>query len=837
MLQGCDNGSSTSKPPDSGGTTPATTNTCSSPKTSVISRGERSTATTVGVRGAWSDIKVIPNTNYPGTAYTDTGCSCVRYTYWNGSKWETEVIAAGNATSFTYVRLAYLSTGIPIVLWSNSTTTLQMAIRNSADRTKEDDWTITNILTTGATVRAIEIKVNPSDQVAILFTRATASTAHLVLCLSNCSNGVNYSSPSGTLGTVGTTPVAFGLGWCNSGSGYYPTVALTGAANTSFAVCRQNNLQDCLTGIASWSGGTLHTFTGSGANRSGVQLAMDETTIDTPIRAILNNGSALAYYQSAFAGGGCASGTLAAMAAAGTIAGTTVNTGSSTLELVRVSGNNYHLIANEGTASVRYYNTTTGSFTAWNAAGIVATPTLAAAGTTRGGLAVDVNLEQAYTSFARTAAASAFNGNLMFGLIEETATASNNASAAYYESPFTVDGQLQMLTNQIPNIALSTTSASVPAVAYVDYSSGAVTTGVLKYGLRNGSTSSSSWLLYTVPVVGQPQNIALAFDENNKPWIAVYNAQSFRFYLTTNTQTDGSGIWSTYTFPLNSVVTAATAPVSHSVALVMDKSTSSVRPVMLVGVANHGTLSTTGVWAAKLNPETSNWSNLTQLVSTNAANSVSNLSADSNSSGTIAVTYYNRGTSNRVEYVQSVNGGTSWSTATNISVLTGMGMGLNIKLNPSNGRPALSYFDKLNNRVYYNSCQTSISQCSTMSNWSSQFVDNLTAGVSGLAATSEGLLSTGLSFTDQGEAYVTYPAGSGANGGLMLNKTSSGTFGTTSLLKAGKNANLTVNTTISAINFGQSGWGVQSVRTAAGALHSAYIGPNNWLYITSCENE
>ena len=433
-------------------------NTCSSPSTSVIWRGERSNATTVAVRGLWSDIKIIPSTTYPASVYTDAGCSCIRYTYWNGTDWQTEIVSAGSTTTFTHIRLAYLSTGIPVVVWSNSTTTLQLAIRNTSSLTAEGSWTITNLDTAGTAVRAVDIKVNPSDQVAIVYARNTAGSSHLILCTSGCSSGANYSSPSTTLGTVGTNPHSLGLGWCYSGTTYYPVVALTGAANSSFAICRQATLSNCLTGIGSWAGGAVQTLTGTGANRATVQLAIDDTTPDAPIRAIAHNGSGLAIYQSAFAGGGCSAGTVGAIASSGTISGTAANSGNGFLALERVTGNNYHLVANETTTSVRYYNTTGGSFTSWNAQGTVATATLAAAGTTRGGLAVDASLSQAYTTFAKTTAAAPFNGNLVFGWIENTTVASNSATAEYYETPLTIDGQLQMTASQIPNISVAAIS-------------------------------------------------------------------------------------------------------------------------------------------------------------------------------------------------------------------------------------------------------------------------------------------------------------------------------------------------------------------------------------------
>lgn len=810
-------------------------NTCSSPTTSVIWKGERPFANTAALRGVWSDVKTIPDTTYQAIVYTDVGCACIKYTFWNGTDWSTEVISAGSTTSFTHLRLAFLSNGVPIVVWSNSLTRLQMAIRNTNDLSVQGQWSLSNLDSLGTVIRAVEIKINPDDQVAIAYARNTAGSSHIILCAASCEVGSNYSLPSVSLGNVGTNPNTLGLGWCNSGTSYYPVVALTGSANSTYGICRQGNILDCLTGIASWAGGALQTFTGSGANRATIQLAIDDSSVDAPIRGVAHIGTGLAHYQSSFVGGGCATGTIGAIPSGGTIAGTAANSGNGYIELTRVSGNNYHLIANETTTSVRYYNTTSGTFTMWNGAGTVATLTLGTAGATRGGLAVDSTLGHAYTTYARTAAATPFNGNLIFAQVEDSTIASNSTSAEFYENPLTIDGQLQMTASQVPNVSVAATSAGVPATAFVDYSTNSATVGVLRYGLRSGNLATDSWNIRNVPIVAQPQSVSLIFDANDKPWIAFYDQLTLRFRLVTNTRTDGTGVWSVYYFPFRTVVTAATAPAFHGVALAMDLTASGVTPVMIVGVANHATVANTGVWTARLNPETGAWANLTQLESTNAANSNSNVTADFDVSGTIVVAYYDRSAAhNRVEYVQSLNGGVAWSSPTNVTNLTAMGMGARIKINPSNSRPAMTYYDRANNRVYYSYCTSSISTCTNLTNWSYNYAENLTAGVSGLAATSDGLMSTGLTFTGTGIAYTVYPIGSGNSGVLALNNNSSGSFSLSSTLVAGANTNVTLNPAMSAINFAQPGWSVDAVRTSLGSMHSVYVGAGNWLYATSC---
>lgn len=816
----------------------ASENTCASPATRVIYTGDRSLTVSPSVRGLYSDTRMNPSSGYPSVAYTDVGCTCLKYTFWNGVRWITEVITAGNSTNYTYLRLRFLSDGTPIVAWSNTTTTLQIAIRSTSSLTASATWTLRVLDSGGTTIRPVEMSVSPSDQVALLYSRNTAGTTHVIFCSSSCNQVLNYSAPSTTLGTSGTTPAQYGVDWCNTGTGYYPVVAFSQAAQAVFAVCRQTNLSTCLGGIASWGSGAVFNLTSSGANRPVISLIMDRSTADAPIRAAVNDGSTgIRMYQSSFAGGGCASGTLAAIASGATLAGSTTF-GAGYLAMERADSGVYHMAANDAAARTRYFNSVGTTFLTMNAAGTVSSSATAAAGAHRAGFALDVANSQAYFTFARTSIATpqTGNGNLMFAFVENTTVASNNASAEFYEFPLTLDGQIQSLTNQVPNVALAVTSSSVPAVAVVDYSAAATTAGILKYGYRTGTSATSLWSFMTVPLVAQPQNVALAFDQNDKPWIAIFDQQTLRFLLLTNSSTDGTGTWSTYYFPLRVAVSAATAPAFHSVALAMDTSTaSSIRPVMIVGVANHGTLANTGVWSAKLNPTNSNWSNITQVVSTNAANSISNVTADY--SGTnIVVGYFNRGTNNRVEYSQSTDSGVTYSAVTPVSGLSASGQGLSIQLNPSTARPAMTYYDKTNNRVYMSRCDTAIATCTSLTNWTTTLVDNLSAGTSTLGATSDGLLGTGLSFSSSGAAYVVFPIGSGNTGSLNINSNGSGSFSNTSTtLLTGKSANTIDNPTVSAINFGQAGWNVQSRRAANGALFNVYNGPGNWLYSTSCE--
>jgi hypothetical protein len=160
----------------------------------------------------------------------------------------------------------------------------------------------------------------------------------------------------------------------------------------------------------------------------------------------------------------------------------------------------------------------------------------------------------------------------------------------------------------------------------------------------------------------------------------------------------------------------------------------------------------------------------------------------------------------------------------------GQGAGVTIKLNPTTTNPSVAYFDRANNAVDYNACSGTPSACAT-SGWNATQIEN-TTGVSGLASGNEQLLNSTLGFDSSGSAWVFYPKGSGATGGLTLAEAPSGTsaFSIFPIL-AGANGNMSG---MAALNFAVSGWNVGSVQNAAGSLTTVYVGPGNWLYSTSC---
>jgi hypothetical protein len=205
------------------------------------------------------------------------------------------------------------------------------------------------------------------------------------------------------------------------------------------------------------------------------------------------------------------------------------------------------------------------------------------------------------------------------------------------------------------------------------------------------------------------------------------------------------------------------------------------------------------------------------------------LSADYDTDGNVVVAYYDI-TATRVEFNYTTTG-TSWvGTPPQISTAATGREGLEIRLNPSNAQPGVSYYDRANNTVYYNYCTTDLSSCSSSGNWTSSTVTNA-AGVSGIAAANEQLLSTSLTYDAGGTPYVLYLAGiAAATQRLGLADNSGGSFATTTIAS---NPAAAVSGA-SATNYAITGFNATSVRTSQGEFVTTYIGPNNWLYATTC---
>lgn len=855
-VSGCSSGSQLNTVPrnavDNSGVPSVTTDLCTAPTTRLIDPGERATTgATMGLRGAFSDIAQIPGTNFPGMVYTDAGAVALKYTYFNGSAFQTETIVGGLTTNF--VRLVYLSSGKPLVFWANGATAVYMAVRSTGSLTDAGTWTVTAIENVATmTTRSVEAAVNPNNQVAVFYVNAAGTSARVLLCSANCDVAANYSG-MGVVGnyitnTASASANSSDVQWCNAGGGvYYPYVTYGGTANSILARCNNANLATCLTPAGWQTASVTDGVNATGANQVMSKLRID-SGVDQPFYVVSRrSGTEIrAYKQNA---GGCSTG---APAFSGTsvqvVASATIGNGYGSL--YRDSANRWHLMANDGTTNIRYMNELTGTITnAWNANANIETTTIGAIGATRGGMMIDETGSQVLIAYGRTAGGTPVQtlGNLVLAfnmcatgaagcLTSTLASPSSAAGMTWQNQPVDTSGQIQLVTGQIPNtVSVAATSAGIPAVTFVDFSAGAATSGRLKYAIRSGPSALDAWPSYDISAANQPQSVSLAFDHNNRPWIAYYDASSLRYYLLTNNSSDGSQPWTTYQFP-TATATAPTLPAANNVALAMYYSGGVAKPVMII--SNSGA-ATKVVLAARFNPTTESWGTVA-TVDTGVAN-FSRLSADFDTMGNIVLAYFDT-TNSAIKYSFTTNGGTSWGAAAAVISSLG-GMGLSIKINPATSQPAIAFYDRANGFVRYKYCSTGFASCLTSTNWLNLGLGliDASAGVSGLtAAATDGLLSASLSFSPTGQAFVVYSSGAGSLTSSDMNisyvGTVTGLFSTPAALSPASNANIATPVAATPANFATGGWSLATVRTNIGSLHTVYVGPGNRLYVTSCGN-
>jgi len=237
-----------------------------------------------------------------------------------------------------------------------------------------------------------------------------------------------------------------------------------------------------------------------------------------------------------------------------------------------------------------------------------------------------------------------------------------------------------------------------------------------------------------------------------------------------------------------------------------------------------------GIKAARLNPTTGVFGVVTTIDAVGASFS-NRLTADFDTSGNIVIAYFDL-TTTTVKYNASTNGNNWIPVSPQISTPTVGREGLAIKLNPATQKPAVSYYDRANNKVYFSACSTSVSSCSSSGNWATPTQVEGTAGVSGLLTTGqEAILNTSLTYSASGVAYVAYMTGIGATTPSLLLSDSASAFATPVTLSSSPSANVTG---ASAFNFALTGMSVSATRNDLGQFFSAYVGPNNILFATSC---
>ncbi len=867
-------------------TTAAASNLCTAPTTSVIDYGQRNTATTtLAIRGAYSSMALIPGTSNLGVAFNEThtvGAAALKYMYWDGSQWKYEVVAGG--VTATYVKLVYLSSGIPLIFWGNGATALYGASRSTASTTAEGVWTVEVLDSSSVGLRGLEAAVNPANEVAIFFVGNTAAASQhkAILCQTNCAtvNTTNYPAASIADATVSATNTYnVGIGWCRSGAQYYPMFLYPAAATFRMATCRQSDLSTC---SGNWLSGTIGP---ANANRVAATMAVDASANDATVNMLVGDAAGITPITTP----SCATNTTA-VAWAGQTTGTTMGsatTGNAWMSLQSDSAGNFHLAANDAATIVRTFSATSTGFTsgAWSAAPATnyvettGASGLHAGGAGRGGLVVDNTNDQLLINYGRTAAVSpvATWGNLVIAYNEclsgdgapacaATTLGSVAASTGQWWGNLAPDasGQIQKTSLPWPNVSTAVNNSGTPAVAYVDYSVSGTTDPVigarLKFAFRNGSTTSSSWLISTIGgPSSSPQSPSLAFDEDGYPWIAWNETPSAtvaqRFYLATNSRTDGQGVWTVYNFPATYALGAATAYPVMSQAVVTMYEVSGVRQPLVTIMSS---LSGAGreVRAGLFNKSTKLWRNVKQVATFAGTTTVGGayLSGDSDSSGRVVIAFNDlstgagqvncSSTARCVRMYYTTDGGATWTGTTTSGVINGAFDAPKVRINPSNNRPAIAFFDRANNTLRYRFCSTELASCTNSSNWAELGVGimDATVGVSGLSeAATIGLLDSGFTFTSDGLPWVVYPRGAGVTStpNLMFtySATSGAVFGSSATLYAATgNGYISTPVAATANNYAFS-WNPYSARsTYTGSLHTAFVGPGNFLYMTSCGN-
>ncbi|OFZ79212.1 MAG: hypothetical protein A2583_00965 [Bdellovibrionales bacterium RIFOXYD1_FULL_53_11] len=853
-------------------TTPSTSSTptatssvdTSSCTTQVVDYGLKAN-TAQAQRGFFSDTRINPVNNYPAVAYFDTGTNgvpggkaAIMLSYWNGTRWTQEVVAgealvSNAAGSGQHLKLAFLSDGTPMVFWTSLiTTAVRMAGRSvPLTSTTSATWTAGAIdVSPAAAPSAMEVAVNPLDQVGVHYMHTSTGTTmrgRFVYCLSNCKSNSNYyamasstdfidsaCSGAGTIAQVGV-----GMAWCkNSATQYYPVVTYySGAADSGYYAACLNTPENCGT-TGQWQKKAVSAApTLTNADFSKVYI--DSTQQGDRPKVIFRTTAAVTLSATELSTACNVSpvGATLSTVLVGNSAATTANAWG---QLMGDSSGRYHFIANTSTTSVTYFNVVTpNSFgsVAWGNGATVETSTLPAANVGGvGGAALSSSNNAIYSSHATTAG----NYNLTMGVINGLSTSSAASPVISTMYPDTTGGiQIPLIaTYAFRNVSIAATAAGRPAVAYIDFSTGAITSGKLKYAYRNGTSSSDPWIVNLVPGAVSPQYVSMAFDSNNTPWIGYYEANvlgaTYRYYLANNSRADGTGTWYTYMFPSYTKTAGAVHPLADEISVAMYYSGGVSYPVMII--ASSGAAFT--MRSAMLTPGLGFVSGTTLI--DGIASGIQKLASDFDSNGNIVIAYYDVA-STKVKYAHTSNGGGTWNGPVLASSTAAIGQGISIKLN-SSGIPGIAYYGKTQNNVYYSQCSlASASACANVTGWATSTIVNASAGslgVSGLVAATDQWMSTAISFLSD-LAYVYYPIGAGSSlsQGLMVGiaGNTSGTTFTNSTLYSGANATTALSPNANVNNFALAGTQVSTIRNAAtGKSQTAYIGPGNWLYVTSC---
>lgn len=827
---------------------PVTPASCDDPTTTLVSQGLKEGAVSVG-RGLWSDTAMIPGTQFQATAFYDGSASggnaMIKFAYYCclTKEYIVEGVAGDNFVavgSATWVKLAFLTTGanarIPIIVWTTGAGTVKAAIR-SAPLGTDGTWYAKIIDTVaGAATRTASISVSPLDQVSIVYLTNTtaAGRARFIYCDAGCSSLDDFV-PMGAGDYIEDTNQAAGIlaidtAWCKiDDSTYYPTAVYHGnvAANIQYAVCANADLTNCEA-----AGGWTKTSVAAAAAPTGMAMYIDPTITQDNVRVLAKPAAATAltrYTSTAACDNpvGFTAGTV--------ITGAATTTGNSWYKLMKDASGMWHITANGTTTGVLYMNSNGTDYQAstWNAAGTIEALTLPAAGAGAGGADVARDDAMIFTSYGANAAPY----NISLGVVGDITVPSNNAAAIFYTQYPDLSGNINLnFTGQTRNISLAATSTGEPGIVFIEFSLGTAQPGWMQYAYRDGTTADSEWIFSNLPIsnAAGPTLPSIAYDHDDIPWISFYNASTYRYSLAMNSRTDGLGVWKVYQLPIGAKTATAVLPATDDTSVAMYYHDGIAMPVVIF--INSTAAGGPGVRSIRYDPISGTFLSPV-TIEVQAAPYATRLTTDYDLNGNIVIAYYDL-TTTTVKFNFSTDGGVSWKPApTQITAAGTAGReGLSIKINPSNGSPAVSYYDKANDRVYYNYCTTALAQCSIAGNWTQvEAQGNTAVGVSGIAAANEQLLNTSLSFDNNGVPYIAYMTGIGPTGidvGLVVTDS---TTGFTPVLPVELATDKTSALTgASPTHFNQNGMNAVSVRNSLGQLLTAHVGKNDWLYLTSC---
>jgi len=809
---------------------------------SVIDSGIKGSAS---IRGTISDVAVNPISDYPVTAYFDNSALSIKLSYWNGQNYVHETIAGAPAVN--NLSLKILPTGIPVLAWTNGGVNVFLASRSSALSVVTATWNTRTLVNNAVASRAIRIDSTPTGIVGGAYLSDTAVTGRprLILCQTDCHDLSNYQTMSVTnnVGNESTNILAaqtrLGFAWCGADTtgdsaidAYYPVVTYARTASARVTSCPNATLSNCLTGT-NWTANAQYV------NQSilNSDLQIDSSSPNDSIKiAGLRPAAPIGlktYVSGTYATPiGCQSFTTATTFDESTQTVGSATTGDVWFDFLRDSTGKFHLTTNSGITAVNYYNSASTLLSAMDGAAAWNTVhtmnTSAGAALARQGGAALTSTDDLYSTHFLNIAATKFN--LIMNLVPDTSLSS--AATSSQNSFVNTEGHIELAASNTANISMDEAASGTVAVAYVDFSAGARNTGVLKYSYRNGNDLNSPWEIVTINGTAGAMSPSLKFDHLDHPWISFYDDVSARFYLATNTQTNGSAIWQFFVFPA-SPTGAAVLPATPDTSLMMYEDNGTEMPVMVV-LDNVNTAGK-GVKAAFFNSSTSSWSNL-QTIDNLGAGTASGLSTAYNLSGDLVVAYLDRtaGVTNFVKYASSTNGAVSWATPAIVGTVAGAGQGIRISLNPTTAEPMILYHDRAANRLYRSTCQGSATDCQTIG-WSTGVLDFAT-GLSTLtsAATgTEALMATAVIYKADGTYDVLYPKGPGNSGNLERMKFDD--QGAVLSSAALYNSLASGLSTTAGHNMGVAGFGVSAILNSTDQLISVFVGPGNKLFQKSCD--